>query len=77
MPNYGWHSDKNQDTVYSLDELYENVETLPTIWNVTEMIGETEGTFNINKSNPEDAIIRHFSGGQPWRKEWLEKNKKL
>jgi len=73
LADFGWHSDKTNETVYSLEELYENVEILPTEWNVTEMIGETEGTFNINKSKPEDVIIRHFSGGQPWRKEWLDK----
>ena len=72
LPNYGWHSDKNEYTLYSLEDLYENVEILPTPWNVTEMFGETEGTFDINKTSPNDVIIRHFSGGQSWRKEWLK-----
>jgi hypothetical protein len=76
LPNFGWHSDKNVDTVYTIEELYENVDILSSDWNVTEMIGETDGRFNINKSNPNDVIIRHFSGGQPWRKEWLDKIKK-
>ena len=73
LPDFGWHSDKNETTVYSLEELYENVEILPTAWNVTEMVGETDGQFNINKLSTDEVIIRHFSGGQPWRKEWLTK----
>lgn len=73
LPNFGWHSDKNEETVYSIDELHEHVEILPTTWNVTEMVGETDGTFNINKVDIKDVIIRHFSGGQPWRVEWLKK----
>ena len=72
LPNYGWHSDKNEETIYSIEELYNNVEPLPTIWNVTEMEGETDGQFNINKVSPNDVIIRHFAGGQPWRKEWIK-----
>lgn len=77
--NFGWHSDKigktnqvNEWTVYSLEELYEHVEILPTEWNVTEMEGESDCRFNINKTSKEDVIIRHFAGGQKWRKEWFE-----
>ena len=72
LPDYGWHSDKNEFTYYSLDELKEHVEILPAEWNVTELEGETEGHFNINKSKKEDVIIRHFAGGQPWRIEWIK-----
>jgi len=70
-PDYGWHSDKNEWTLYSLDELYENVEVLPTKWNVTEFEGESSCEFLINKTPREDVIIRHFAGGQQWRKEWF------
>lgn len=66
LPDYGWHSDKNEDTIYSLNELYNNVEILPTEWNVTEMDGESSCIFNINKCKREDVIIRHFAGGQCW-----------
>lgn len=72
LPDYGWHSAKDESTVFSLEELYENVEVLPAEWNVTEMDGETDGKFNINKSKKEDVIIRHFAGGQPWRTEWIK-----
>jgi len=72
LPNFGWHSSKDTFTLYSLEDLYNNVEILPTIWNVTELEGESNCQFNINKTNKEDVIIRHFAGGQPWRKEWFE-----
>lgn len=72
--DYGWHSTPfPEDTVYSLEELYENVEVLPTEWNVTELEGESSCIFNINKVKKENVIIRHFAGGQPWRKEWFQK----
>jgi hypothetical protein len=71
LAHYGWHSAKDEWTVYSLEDLYKHVEILPTSWNVTEMIGESGCQFNINNVNREDVIIRHFAGGQPWRKEWF------
>lgn len=72
LPNYGWHSDKNEYTYYSLDDLFKHVEILPPEWNATEMIGESNCNFNINKVEKDKVIIRHFAGGQPWRKEWLQ-----
>ena len=71
LSHYGWHSAKDDWTVYSLEELYKNVEILPTCWNVTEMPEESGCQFNINSVNREDVVIRHFAGGQPWRKEWF------
>lgn len=71
LSDYGWHSEKDDHTVYSLEELYENVEILPTEWNVTEMPGESNCHYNINPIKKEDVIIRHFAGGQLWRKEWF------
>lgn len=72
LPNYGWHSEKDEYTLYSLNELHENVQLLPTEWNVTEMPGESYCQYNINKIDSENVIIRHFAGGQPWRKEWFD-----
>jgi hypothetical protein len=72
LPNNGWHSDKTEWTIYSLDELYKNVEILPTAWNVTEMEGESSCEFLINKVDKKDVIIRHFAGGQKWRKDWFK-----
>jgi hypothetical protein len=57
----------DEDTVYSLDELNEHVQILPTEWNVTQMEGESNTDFNINKVRKEDVIIRHYAGGQQWR----------
>lgn len=73
LAHYGWHSAKDEWTVYSLEDLYKNVEILPTCWNVTEMIGESSCQFNINNVERKDVIIRHFAGGQPWRVEWFDK----
>jgi hypothetical protein len=73
LPNNGFHTDTNEWTIYSLDELADNVELLPSEWNVTEMPGETDGKFLINKTEKDNVIIRHFSGGQPWRiSEWIK-----
>jgi hypothetical protein len=71
MPHFGWHSNLNEHTLYSLENLYTNVEVLPTFWNVTEVKGESSGEFLINEVRNQDVIIRHFAGGQPWRKEWF------
>ena len=38
------------------------------------MEGESNCMFLINKVKKEDVFIRHFAGGQPWRKEWFENN---
>lgn len=67
LPDYGWHSDKDEYTVYSLQDLHKNVQILPATWNVTEMPGESNCRFNINKVDKEDVIIRHYAGGQLWR----------
>ena len=72
FPYNGWHSDRNEDTVYSLEELNNNVDILPTVWNVTEMPGESDCHFNINPVKKGDVIIRHFAGQQQWREEWLK-----
>jgi hypothetical protein len=57
---------------YKEEELYENVEVFPTERNVTELKRESFCEFLINKIPKEDVIIRHFAGGQQWRKEWFD-----
>lgn len=74
-PNYGWHSNVTEFTEFSLEDLHNNVEILPTKWNVTEVRGESFCTFLINKSRYDETIIRHFAGGQKWRTEWFENEK--
>ena len=71
-PNYGWYQ-RNEFTEL-LDDLHNNVEILPTKWNVTEVRGESFCTL-INKSKYDETIIRHFAGGQKWRTEWFENEK--
>ena len=76
LADFGWHSNKNSWTAYTLEELYEHVEVLPTEYNVTEVEGESNSEFLINKVKNENVFIRHFAGGQAWRKEWF-KNQSL
>ncbi len=74
--NYGFHSDDK--SVYSLKELREHVDVKLPIWDCTLLENEIDNrraarirkSF-INKTKPEDTIIRHFSARQPWRKEYL------
>lgn len=74
LPNFGFHSAKDSDTLYTLDELLTNVELLPTAWNVTHDY-HSDDRFNINKVKDEDVIIRHFAGSQPWNIEkWSKFN---
>jgi hypothetical protein len=74
LPNNGWHSEVDEWTKYSIEELNKHVEILPTSWNVTEMKGESSCNFLINKTFYNNVRIRHFAGAQPWRSEWFETN---
>lgn len=73
MKNWGWHSDKNEDTIYNLSDLYLNVEILPTCFNVTH-IPEEDGNdkFYMIPTQKQETIIRHFAGGRIWRKEYFD-----
>jgi len=73
--NNGFHSEPNEDVVYSLDDLEKHVSIFPTEWNVTEWENESACQFNINKVKREDVILRHFAGGQSWEniKNWIQK----
>ncbi len=66
LPNNGFHSDKTENTVYTLQELKDHIDIFPTTYNVTEWPGESSCQFNINRVEKKDAIIRHFAGGQDW-----------
>jgi hypothetical protein len=74
LPNYGWHSDLNDTTLYSLNELIQNVEVYPTKWNVSDLKGESNCKFLKNRVYYHQTIIRHFAGGQDWRKDWFNSN---
>lgn len=72
--NYGFHSEYTEDVIYSLEELKENVHIFPTEYNVTEWVGESSCEFNINnKIKKENAVLRHFAGGQDWNsvRNWI------
>jgi hypothetical protein len=72
MKHWGWHSEVNEDTIYTLQELYQHVEIFPTIWNVTHLPPEDgEDKFYMIPTRSEDTIIRHFAGGRQWRKEYF------
>jgi hypothetical protein len=67
-PNNGFHSHHDEDVIYSIDELENNVEIFKTEFNVTEWVGESSCFFNINKlTKKSDVVIRHFAGGQSWK----------
>ena len=73
LPDFGWHSAKDEWTLYSLKELYDHVHIFPAEYNVTELHGESPCLYYINKVKYKDVVIRHFSGGQKWRAEWSNK----
>ena len=74
LPHFGWHSEYSEDTVYSLPELYDNVDILDPNWNVTEIPDEDGGnTFYINPTRASDVIVRHFAGGRKWREDYFER----
>ena len=75
IKNYGWNSSVDKWTAYDVESLKDNIEILPTNWNVTEVRGESSCIFYINKSTYNNVIVRHFAGPQKWRKIWLEKGK--
>ena len=81
MLNYGFHSLKTEDTVFSLKEILDNVEVLGPEWNTTHLVEETgyNGVpyeYDIARTQKDLVINRHFAGGQPWRcQEWLDYSK--
>ena len=71
LPNNGWLTDVNEWTIYSLEELNKHVHIFPSTYNVTELPGESNCQYYINKVKYDDVVIRHFAGGQKWRKVWM------
>lgn len=73
LDNYGWHTDVSNETVYTLDELYKNVQILGPEFNCTVWEGESDTTFNINKVDKDKVVLRHFAGGSDWNnyKNWI------
>jgi hypothetical protein len=82
LPNYGFHSCKTEYTLFSLEELLENIEILGPEWNTTHLVEETGNNnkpniYDIVKTTKDKVINRHFAGGQSWLcKEWEEYSKR-
>ena len=83
LSHYGWHSDCQEDAVYSLKELYEHVEILNSSWNVTHIPEEDSNNwmerncigkrFYVNPTHKDQTIVRHWAGKRKWRKEYFER----
>jgi hypothetical protein len=72
LPNYGFHSEVTELTLFPLEEIIDNVHILPLEWNVTHLLEETgrfgqRNEWDCNHTTEKDTILRHFAGGQPWR----------
>ena len=74
LENYGWNSECDEWTIYTVNELIENVQLFESKYNVTELGLETHGTFNINKVKFYNVVNRHFAGNQKWNPVWLNTN---
>lgn len=75
IEHLGWNSTKENDPIYSLDELYTNVEILPVEWNVTDWDKVSPYfRFPTRTRNKEDVIFRHFAGGVSvqWDSSWTK-----
>ena len=76
LENYGWNSVINDDMIYNIQQLNDNVCILDTKWNTTILeedyntIDSNIQQYNIVKTKKEDTKIRHF-GGQKWRLDYL------
>jgi hypothetical protein len=66
LKDKGWHSSVSPDTIYSIEELNNHVEILPTEYNVTFVAGEGFNEYFINPTHGKDTIIRHFAGSPKW-----------
>lgn len=78
LPYYGFRSEKAIPCTYDYKELLQNVEVKTPEWNTTLLSEECDNPisqmleqYNINKTSAKETIIRHFAGGQPWRKEYF------
>lgn len=75
LENCGFGLFNRPETVYTPQELLENIEIRDVHYNVTYVVSEMDSQLNntpeadrfyINPNEFDKTIIRHFAGGQPW-----------
>jgi hypothetical protein len=78
LPNFGYGLDNRPETVYSPEELLENIEIRNVNYNVTYVFSEIDiihrgvQNYYINKNEFENIIIRHWAGGQTWNYKYFQ-----
>jgi hypothetical protein len=71
LPNFGFHELKNEEVIYGLEELLNNVEIFPVEWNVTHVAGEGHNDYFMIPCDRRKTVFRHFAGGQRWQEEYF------
>jgi hypothetical protein len=78
LPNFGYGIDKRPETVYTPEELLENIEIRNVNYNVTYVFSDIDPInsmieqYYINKNDYENVIIRHWAGGQMWNEKYFQ-----
>lgn len=76
LDNFGWHSSVSPDTKYTIEELKEHVDILPTEYNVTFVAGEGFNEYFVIPTPGKDTIIRHFAGSPKWDANYFKEVKR-
>jgi hypothetical protein len=82
MPDYGFHSYKTDHTIFTVEELLQNVELLGPEWNTTHLVEETGDNgkpnyYDIVRTTKDKVINRHFAASAPrLYTEWEEYSKR-
>ena len=78
LPNRGYGLEMRPETVYTPEELLENIEIRNSNYNVTYVFSDIDpknsliNQYYINKNDYENVIIRHWAGGQVWNEKYFE-----
>ena len=78
LPNCGYGLDNRPETVYTPEELLENIEIRNVNYNVTYVFSDIDPInsmieqYYINKNEYENVIIRHWAGGQIWNEKYFQ-----
>jgi len=76
-PNYSYGSCPNADTIYTPEELIENIEVRDQNYNVTYVESHLDppsylSIYYHNHNRFEDIVLRHWGGGQMWNERYFE-----